>query len=136
MLCEEHKSDGNSYCKCWWFLQNPHYQPQSVSLSLSLFTLLLFPPPPSSHTSSAQVTCNRATWGMCENQVAIAPNFAPGGVENGWKCTISLLLGTPELLVVDIRPDGTLGAQSYPAVFDKDFDCRKSLFYPLSSPIL
>ena len=60
--------------------------------------------------------------------MAIAPNFAPGGVENGWKYTIPSLLDSPDLLVVDIRPDGILGAQSYPAVFDKDFTCRKSLF--------
>ena len=76
---------------------------------------------------------------MCGNQVAIAPNFAPGGVENGWKYTIPPLLDSPDLLVVDIRPDGTLGAQSYSAVFDKDFTCRKSLFskfYHLSSPII
>ena len=73
------------------------------------------------------MTCNRATWGMCGNQVVIAPNFAPGGVENGWKYTIPPLLDSPDLLVVDIRPDGMLGAQSYPAVFDEDFACRKSL---------
>ena len=72
---------------------------------------------------------------MCGNQVVISPNFAPGGAENGWKYTILPLLDGPDLLVVDIRPDGMLGAQSYPAVFDKDFACRKSLFskfYPLS----
>ena len=60
--------------------------------------------------------------------MAIAPNFSPGGVENGWNYTIPPLLDSPDLLVVDIRPDGILGAQSYPAVFDKDFACRKSLF--------
>ena len=62
---------------------------------------------------------------MCRNEVAIAPNFSPGGVENGWKYTIPPLLDSPDLLVVDIRPDGMLGAQSYPAVFDKDFVCCK-----------
>ena len=76
------------------------------------------------------MTCNRATWGMCGNQVAIAPNFGPGGVENDWKYTIPPLLGSPDLLVVDIRPDGMLGAQSYTAVFDKDFACSKSLGSP------
>ena len=74
------------------------------------------------------MTCNRATWGICKNKVVIAPNFAHGGVENGWNCTIPPLLDSPDLLVVDIRPDGMLGAQSYPAVFDKDFACCKSLF--------
>ena len=70
--------------------------------------------------------------------MAIAPHFAPGGVENGWNFTIPPLLDSPDLLVVDIRPDGTLGAQSYSAVFDKDFVCSKSLESPkftLSSPI-
>ena len=74
---------------------------------------------------------------MCRNGVVIEPNFSPGGVENGWKYTIPPLLDSPDLLVVDITPDGTVGTQSYPAVFDKDFACRKSLlskFYPLSSP--
>ena len=65
---------------------------------------------------------------MCRNQVVISPNFSPGGVENGWNYTIPPLLDSPDLLVVDIRPDGTVGAQSYSAVFDKDFVCRKSLF--------
>ena len=104
---------------------------KTLTTSLSGFSSLLlssFPFPLPSHSSSAQVTCNRATWGICRNEVANAPKFAPGGVENGWKYTIPPLLDSPDLLVVDIRPDGMLGAQSYPAVFDKDFACRKSLF--------
>ena len=78
---------------------------------------------------------------MCGNKVVVAPNFAPDGVENGWKYTIPPLLDSPDLLVVDIRPGSMLGAQGYMAVFNKDFACRKSLlsnniFYPLSSPII
>ena len=115
------------------------YKTLTTSLSeFSSLSLSSFPFPLPAHSSSAQVTCNRATWGMCGNQVVIAPNFMPGGVDNGWKYTIPPLLDSPDLLVVDIRPDGMLGAQSYPAVFNKDFTCRKSSGSPnftLSSPI-
>ena len=107
------------------------YKTLTTGLSeFSSLSLSSFPFPLPSHSSSAQVTCNRATWGICRNQVVITPNFSPGGVENGWKYTIPPLLDSPDLLVVDIRPDGMLGALRYSAVFDKDLACSKSLGSP------